>query len=735
MSQPYPGLRPYLEAESDVFFGQDDSLQALLERLNSQHFVTLLGLSGCGKSSLLNAGLLANIRSRAIEDGGRQRWLIAVMKPGNDPLRRLEAELEKLFPALPIHAEIEADSSGLARLVSKAGLDPRQRVLIVVDQFEELFRYRRSEDSPEREDKAAYFVKLLLQARRDEASQIYVLLAMRSEFLGDCATFYGLAEQVNNGTFLLPKMTRCRMEETIAGPLEDLNIGIDQNLVQYLLNETEDQDDGLPLLQHALRRTWECWQRRKQPDTPVSMSDFQTFISPPCASDSLVKHHLNDHLNSIYGSLTPSQKAVAERLFRLLSERDARSRVIRRPLPYDEFAAETGPEVETLIEAFRDVNLGRTFLMPPAGEKLAGSTVDISHECLLRRWDLLSSWVEAEARDARVFTLLAEEADQARRRELAAGTRKPLAGATLETYQAWRNQAQPQAAWARRYEGGFDAQLKRPQRQFAAAIEYLDWSVASRVEEEERSNQMQRDLELGKLTQARNQLQIANLESKRKKLKAQRLVAIAAVFALSLILFLVMNHYQQAATLSNLELKSRLTDIVVKNNEEVKATGAALQSYASLELSKLEASSRGRPDFAQTREVLQGVIILSNQVQQQSEISDDILKGKLQSPAGKQDGWLFLGVLDDADRDWAPNLVSGRISFQPELSKELPVTEQLVGRRAIISVYNNLRAKGGPDFHSQAAVIQILPPNTKMEILAFDVGTRHRLWAKVKVVQ
>lgn len=154
-----------------------------------------------------------------------------------------------------------------------------------------------------------------------------------------------------------------------------------------------------------------------------------------------------------------------------------------RPLPYDRLTVAVGSEVEPVIEAFRDSSRGRTFLMPPAPEKLAGSTVDISHECLLRRWDLLRSWVEAEARDARMFNLIADEADQARRQESATGTRNPLAGATLNTYESWRNQAQPSAAWARRYEGAPDPQLGWPARQFAGAMEYLDWSIAVRKKE------------------------------------------------------------------------------------------------------------------------------------------------------------------------------------------------------------------------------------------------------------
>src|ERR1035438_1554576 len=155
MTHPYPGLRPYGESETDIFHGQDEVLQALLERLQAQRFVALLGLSGSGKSSLLNAGLLANIRPRVIDGGGQPRWLIACMRPGNDPFGSLVKEMEKLFPLLAVRRELQADSHGLARLVRQAELDPRQRVLIVVDQFEELFRYRRAHSAGS-DDNAAF---------------------------------------------------------------------------------------------------------------------------------------------------------------------------------------------------------------------------------------------------------------------------------------------------------------------------------------------------------------------------------------------------------------------------------------------------------------------------------------------------------------------------------------------------------------------------------------------------
>ncbi len=541
MTQPYPGLRPYLETESEIFFGQDIALQALLERLNSQRFVTMLGLSGCGKSSLLNAGLLANIRSRLLDDGKLPRWLIVKMKPGRDPLESLERELEKCFPSLPVRGEIERDTAAVGRLASAAQLDPRQRVLIIVDQFEELFRYRLAATSMDVQDKAAYFVKLLLQTRRAAESQIYILLAMRSEFLGDCASFYGLAEQVNAGTFLLPKMTRDQMEETIVGPLDSMEIGIEQKLVQLLLNQSEDQEDGLPLLQHALRRTWENWEQRKQPAAPLMIQDFYAFRKSPAPGDSLVKHHLNDHLDSIYEDLkTPERQRAAELLFRALSERDASGRAIRRPLPYDKLLAEIGPETGAVVEAFRKVELGRTFLMPPSPDKLSGATVDISHECLLRRWELLGRWIEAEAHDAKNFVSLSEESDAAALQQTTLKTWNPLAGATLDRYRLWRNQARPSAVWARRYEGAFDPQLQRPLRQFEAAMGYLDASIKA------------------------NEADKAKFE----RLKILNWVGIGAVLILSAIIYL--NHFLRQNTEHMNSLQHQVSESAKKQQDTSK---------------------------------------------------------------------------------------------------------------------------------------------------------------------
>jgi WD domain, G-beta repeat len=515
---PYPGLRPFRKDETRFFFGQDEPQELLRQRLDQDRFVAILGLSGCGKSSLLQAGLLADLETKQVK-GPRPRWLIGYMKPGADPLgglvglledvnRRIEGEIK--FDA----ADLVADSHGLARFgrnarLYEAKIDGQpidgQRILVVVDQFEELFRYQRDALTHEDRSRASLFVQLLLEAAHDPECRISIVLTMRSEFLGDCALFYGLAEQVNKGTFLLPRMTRDQIEEVITGPAEGVGISIDPAVVQWLLNETEGENDGLPLLQHALCRIWQNWRTRASKG-PVSLDDLQSFDRAVVTGDILIKPHLDDHLDSIYQSLG-TRKPVAILLFRLLSERDSRGRLIRRPVLFSKSQGESealpGPSiVESIgadkredicfvIEEFRDEKRGRTFLTPEGPRPIDGQFVDVSHECLLRRWSRLSRWIHKEQFDADQFRRFADDCDEAELKAIKSGEpRKPLEGITLDKYHQWRRKSPLlNAGWALRYEGEWSAKLKRNTRSWSATEDYLNWSLseAKRRKEERRA--------------------------------------------------------------------------------------------------------------------------------------------------------------------------------------------------------------------------------------------------------
>ncbi len=153
---------------------------------------------------------------------------------------------------------------------------------------------------------------------------------------------------------------------------------------------------------------------------------------------------------------SPDERAVAEKLFRALTTTDANNRQIRRPRTLAQLLEETGVERERLVrvlDVFR--GHGRSFLMPPPAVELVDDTlVDISHESLIRQWETLRGWVEAEAEAGKTYRRLAEDAER-----YAAGKGSLLVDRALEAAREWRRETQPTEAWAKRYGGGFDAAM------------------------------------------------------------------------------------------------------------------------------------------------------------------------------------------------------------------------------------------------------------------------------------
>ena len=235
---PFPGLRPYEASETHLFFGRDAQVDALLRRLGSARLLAVVGTSGCGKSSLVRAGLLPALAGGYLAEVG-SRWRIALMRPGTDPIDRLAHALALdggPDEVAQVETTLRRSSLGLieAVRVSPAADDA---TLVVVDQFEELFRFQETDADPA---EAAAFVKLLLEAAAQRELPIYVLITMRSDFLGDCAQFQGLPEAINDGQYLIPRMTRDERRFAITGPVGVTRGKISEPLVNRLMNDVGD---------------------------------------------------------------------------------------------------------------------------------------------------------------------------------------------------------------------------------------------------------------------------------------------------------------------------------------------------------------------------------------------------------------------------------------------------------------------------------------------------------------
>src|SRR5204862_1784234 len=185
---------------------------------------------------------------------------------------------------------------------------------VVVDQFEELFRFRSMRSDSATEDDAAAFVKLLLEAPRQRDVPLYVVLTMRSDFLGDCAQFWGLPEAINDAQYLIPRMTRDERRSAITGPAGVGDAEISPPLVNRLLNDAGDNPDQLPILQHALMRTWEYWGRFKDyEEESVDLKHYEAIGT--------MAEALSMHANEAYDELEDDQKRICEVLFKAITEK------------------------------------------------------------------------------------------------------------------------------------------------------------------------------------------------------------------------------------------------------------------------------------------------------------------------------------------------------------------------------------------------------------------------------
>lgn len=443
---PYPGLLHFTQETSHLFYGRDEQTDSLLMRLKRSKFLAVVGTSGSGKSSLVRARLLPALCSGYLQGAGSD-WLIADFRPGSDPFGRLSAELARLQifgEQEQISKGLHRDSLSLLELVRQSDLSGHG-LLILVDQFEELFRFRalREKGCSERDERAA-FVKLILEAATANELPIYVVITMRSDFLGDCAEFRQLPEAISDGQYLIPRLTREQQRMAIEGPARVAGGAITNRLVQQLLNDTaRDQDqDQLPLLQHALMRTWDAW---CDDDTSEAM-DLKHYEAIGSTSEALSKHAEQ----ALYEVATafPGSEALIKTIFQRLSGRDPEGRETRRECAVEDLVEVSGAGIEEIarcLEGFRLPN--RAFIMPLSGRALGpGVDIDVTHECLLRKWRRLrEDWLPEEVESARVYRKLVECSED--------GT--VLTGRALSNTVAWWRKRRPNAAWASRYPGDF----------------------------------------------------------------------------------------------------------------------------------------------------------------------------------------------------------------------------------------------------------------------------------------
>ena len=449
---PFPGLRPFEKEEEHLFFGRETQIDQLSEKLSQNHFLAIIGASGSGKSSLVKSGLLPILHS-GLCSGIGHGWRIGLFRPGEDPIKNLtdcffsdellgdSSENEKDSLHAIIETTLRRSDYGIKNVHEQLLSHFDENILIVVDQFEELFRFSNTEkqsNSVKRDADA--FINLLLKASSDKSKKLYISITMRSDFLGDCTAFRGLPEAINKGQYLIPRMSRQERKLAITGPVAVAGFTIAPRLVTKLLNDVGETPDHLPILQHALMRTFNHWKSVSDLQSPIDIAHYEAIGT--------MKSALSLHAEESLSKLNEKQVNICEGLFKALTEKGESSRGVRRPTKLaviSNIINEPLEEVVQVINVFRDPKV--SFLMPPHGVNLnEDSIIDISHESLMRVWERLIKWVNLELESAEVYLRLSE-ASIFHKEGKAALWRDP----ELQLALNWKNKNQPNKYWASRY--------------------------------------------------------------------------------------------------------------------------------------------------------------------------------------------------------------------------------------------------------------------------------------------
>ena len=481
LMNPFPGLRPFTMDESHLFFGREGQSETIVNYLSEYKFAAVTGASGSGKSSLIYCGVIPLLYGGFISGAGTN-WKVMAARPGSSPIWNLAKAFAEV-DAQKNNAEVDDKlkefyysllnrySLGITDAMQQAFGDEDCSVLLVIDQFEELFRYKDNRETlSEHKDDPRAFIKLLVNAINQSDIPVYVVLTMRSDFIGECSDFQDLTTLINKSNYLVPQMTREDFEKVIMGPVRVAGANMEPRLLQEILNSIENNHDQLPVLQHVLMRTWKFWEKNNPADTPISLRDYMAAGK--------LDNALSIHANEAYNSLESAQQELCRIIFKSLTEKGKEGKGIRRPVSVHELAqiAQTQPnEIIQVVNVFREAD--RSFLTPNNRTELQPNmVVDISHESLMRVWDKLRSWVDEEANSSQMYLRLVELAGSYQ-----AGRSGLMQSPDLQVAVNWKKVQNPNRAWARRYHPAYEK-----------ALVYLNTSEKIYKQDEENKVRIQR---------------------------------------------------------------------------------------------------------------------------------------------------------------------------------------------------------------------------------------------------
>jgi WD40 repeat protein/class 3 adenylate cyclase len=378
---PYKGLRAFEESDAVDFFGREELVRQLVDRIADTRFLAVVGPSGSGKSSVVRAGLIPALRRGAV--AGSDTWGIADMFPGTNPLDGLEAALLRAAPEPPasLMDQLERDEHGLLRAVLRSLPSDGSELLVVIDQFEEVFTL--VEDEAVR----AHFLGSLEAAATDPHSRLRVVVTLRADFYDRPLLYRGFAELFKSRVEAVVPLSPGELEQAISGPARRVDVSLEPALTAAMLTDVAEEPGALPLMEYALT---ELFDRR---DGRVLA--LQTYRELGGVSGALGRR-----AEELFDEHDADGKEAARQLFlRLVAlgegTEDTRRRVARSEiasLDVDQGA------MAAVLDAF-----GASRLLSFDRDPRTGApTIELAHEAILSAWPRLHRWIVAAREDLRI---------------------------------------------------------------------------------------------------------------------------------------------------------------------------------------------------------------------------------------------------------------------------------------------------------------------------------------------
>ena len=441
---PFPGCRPFLSAEDQLFFGRDKAITELLDILLKRRFVAVVGASASGKTSLIQSGVIP-----ALLADMKREWVPVFIRPGRRPMESLIRGFQRVFSKNISESDVHSflkSSQSIGDFLLEKGLG-NFHYFLVVDQFEELFTWpvalkkKKSGKNPD----AVHFVSHLMRLVDAAEPQIFLMLSIRADFLDYCSSFRELTEHLNRSRYLLPKMSRNDLKEAILEPFRVAGASVESGLEEYLLSDIEEVEPYLPMLQHALKQTWNHWKSRGNTNLSVSLEDYQ--------STGAVRNGLGRDLENLYQSLEFYQKEICERIFKTIAFKTERQEAYSRRTSLGNIARIAQCKVErviALVEIFDKAGhpfLGYQHSTPLSSE----SRIEPSHESLINIWDRLRQWVDEEDESIRMYLKLSKASALYQQ-----GKGVLLEAAELQKAIDWKELHKPSPSWGIQFNPAFE---------------------------------------------------------------------------------------------------------------------------------------------------------------------------------------------------------------------------------------------------------------------------------------